>query len=118
MNYTDGDSNLTNEEYYKVHGTLSNQRIEELLDLTAETDLFGARVSIQEAKASVFEEDAFSRALKDLYTVAKKLRGDNKEALKDAIDELEQVVTRCQYDAEEVLDQLNQALRALPKEQF
>ena len=94
-------SSLTNKEYFRMYGTLSPDRIEELLyDPSTEIDLAGAVAKIEEGIRQFPEEDFVYNIIECLQTLAKRLRGANREELLSIINAAEDAL-QCQFYATE-----------------
>lgn len=75
-------SNFTDEEVFRMTGTLPAERIEALLDHSAQLkQLTNIDGHIDDAMAQFPAEDFLSDLKQEMYELAKRLRGDNKEAL-------------------------------------
>lgn len=91
--------NLTNQEYFRLHGTLPSDRIEELLhDPNAEIDLAGAVAKIEEGMGQFPEEDFGHDIIGRLQALAKCVRGANREELLSIIGAAEDLF-QCQFYA-------------------
>ncbi len=80
-------TNLSNNEYYKLNGSLSSDRIEALLDLDGLMEFVsGTHYYLEEAQGQFPEEDFLCGVVNKLHKLADKLRGDNKAAVLDIVD--------------------------------
>ena len=103
-------SNLTIEAYYKLNGTLTNSMIEELLDLQVAVEGgSGVLVHIGEASGCYPEEDFLSNHIEGLRAISRRLRGQNKADLEEAIRALEGLETSTQQETEYGISELDAA---------
>ena len=103
-------SNLTMEEYYRLNGTLTSSMIEELLDLrVAVEEDTGVLVHIGEARECYPEEDFLSNHIEGLRAISRRIRGQNKEDLEEAIRALEDLETSTQQETEYGISELDAA---------
>lgn len=83
-------SNMSHEEYYRVNGTLSPARTEQVLDDLLQLDaLETVKAYTTDAHSGYLEEDFLSGQIKSLRALAKSLRGPNRQALLDIISSME-----------------------------
>lgn len=92
-------TNLTNEEYFRLHNTLPVDRIAELLDENA-NKVERDEIPFDDILAQFPEEDFTSTIETRLQELAKRLRGDNRAELLSIIESL-QDLAQCQFDATE-----------------
>lgn len=84
------DSNLTPREAYRLNGSLPDSLIESLLDnVEAVTNAEGVSAHVQEALGCFPKEDFLASFIEDLYTLSKRLRGDNKAEALSLIEKAE-----------------------------
>lgn len=93
-------SNLSNKEYFSLHGTLSEERQEDLV--YAEEEFQEASKSLDNAKDAISEilgiaedymsdwSDELSSIHDEITALKNKLRGSNKEALIKILSDLEE----------------------------
>lgn len=96
-------SNMTHEEFYRVNGTLTPERIDSLLDEKGTLEAFDVREYVpcaQEAKGCFIGEDFMQEHLDDLKDIAKRLRGDNRNSLLMLIDRMESTIQEACQSAE------------------
>jgi len=111
------NSNLTNREAYSQYGKLTDERMEALFEVESAIDkLSDGEWCVKEALAQFPDEDFLEVTIKNLQATYKKLRGDNKENLKEVIESLEKLQlsqARATEYATEELDKLATLLEAL-----
>lgn len=105
-------SALTHEEAFRLNGTLSEQRIEALLEEAAgapHAEDIGPKVD--EARGQFPDEDFFSECEEELLghldalkELAKSVRGNNKAEIQSIIDRLEQCLATVKRKVEEVVN--------------
>lgn len=110
-------ANMTHEEFYRVNGTLTPERIDSLLDEQSNLESFDVReftAYAQEARGCYIGEDFAQEHLDDLRDIAKRLRGDNRNSLLMLIDRLQdsvkEAVGNAEYGASE-LDKIISTVR-------
>lgn len=112
-------STLTNEEFYRLYGHLTPERIESLLDIASEdrsADIEGALIHIREAKAGFPGEDFLSGVVSDLHKALDKVRGAHiKELLWKAIRNLEDIEQQTASSEEHGREELYKAEECLTK---
>ncbi|MGF6599818.1 hypothetical protein P3T23_004552 [Paraburkholderia sp. GAS448] len=107
-------SGMSNAEFYRLNGTMSEERIVALLDgEAAAPDLGSVVCDLGEAKAGFPAEDCASALLEGMQKLAKRMRGDNRAALLELVGELEQLQTSLANDADYGRDKLDAAIRAI-----
>lgn len=105
-------TNLTNAEYYRLNGTLSAERIEELLDLdVAREKVSDPSAYIEEASGCYPAEDFLEHIMKQVRAVAKRVRGENRDDLDQIILDLEDLQTEVNNQSDYGRDELRSALR-------
>lgn len=111
--------NLTNEELFRLTGSLPPERIEGLLDnAAAAAGLEGIGACVAEAKTCFFAEDALSPILSQLTELAKNLRGNNKQELLGIIESLDDFA-QCQFHQGDYgRDELHKVEKALAEAGF
>lgn len=105
--------NLTNREAYRM-GCLSDESIEAMIDFQETVEAVeGVTCHIQEARGSLLGEDFLAGFIDELYTLSKRLRGENKAEAVRLIESAEslQYELHCQQDY--ARDELRQAQKAL-----
>ena len=86
-------------EYYRYNGTLTSEHIEDLLSIEARLEqVKGIDAYIGEAMAQFPAEDFLSDVENRLQELCKRLRGDNRETLKDIIESLSNVA-QCEFNS-------------------
>lgn len=107
-------SNLSNNEYYRLYGTLSPDRIEALLDKSDQLEsLDGIEAHIQEACCQFPAEDFLVPVQDRLRDLAKKLRGDNRQEVLGIIEQLDDI-NQCQvYATGYAVEELGKVEKAL-----
>ena len=117
---THESSNLTNAEYYKLNGSLSKERISDLLDKDSAFDaghIENAQTKIEEARNCFPDETTLSGSVSDLNALLKDLCGKNKEILSQIIKELEQdietILQQADYGRSELSDADDELLNIL-----
>lgn len=105
-------SNLTNDELYRLTGTLPSARIEALIE-TAELyeKITGSEAHIIEARGSYPDEGFLYHVIERLNAVAKSVRGDNRQEILSIVSALEQIDQDVTNDAEYGRDELRKALK-------
>lgn len=94
-------SSMTDREYFLQHGTLSLERIEQLLDqheAGAAIDTAAVLIKIGEARAQYPEEDFAHSIVSRLQTLTKHVRGANREELQGIIESFEDLL-QCQFNS-------------------
>lgn len=85
--------NLTNDEYFKLHGTLPLDRIERLLDIEFEyLNLAGIDCHVREIVNQLPDEDFLQEQLTTLRKLSGMLRGENRRLLNTAIADIEEAL--------------------------
>lgn len=103
--------NLTHEEYFRIYGTLTEQRISELLDeVSAAPNVESVAIHINEGMGQFPAEDFLEAIKTRLVELQKNVRGQNKEDLKGIIEALDDVAQTTFYAAEAGRDELQKAL--------
>jgi len=106
--------NLTAEEEYRLTGTVTGRRAEELLDASDKVKAYdGIQAYIQEAKGCFVKEDFLGGVTTDLTDLATSLRGDNRIKLLSLIEEIERYVTDAIRDGEYGASELQLALNSI-----
>jgi hypothetical protein len=103
-------TNLTNEEYYRLNGTLSAERIESLLNITANVDDSSPAAYIEEAMGTFPKEDFLESVIKKVRAVAKRVRGDNKDDLDQILLDLEDLQSSVNNNSDYGRSELDNAL--------
>jgi len=105
-------SNLTHEEFFRLNGTLTQERIEELLDAaSAALDPGTVAAHVLEARASFPSEDCLSEVLKGLGELAKKIRGANRDACNELFEKLDSLANQINQSTEYGAEELTKALQ-------
>ena len=108
------DGTLTNREMFNGNGTLSDKRIEYLLDLEDEHEKFvDTAENIREAKSQFPDEDFLSDIKGKLITLSKHLRGSNRTTLTELIINLEEAIDEQVRASEYGMEELNKALKII-----
>lgn len=103
-------SNVTHEEFYRLHGCLTHQRIEDLLNNQANTpDFDDVLTHIQEAKAQYPLEDSLHEVEVELVALIKNLRGNNKTKANEILQLLLQFQLELFHSAEYGKEELTKA---------
>lgn len=98
---------LTDAEYFRIHGTLPADRIEDMLHLgTAANELKGAQAHIQEARAQYPDEDFLSDVESDLQDIIRSTRGATRDRLKALAAKLEDIAQTTFYASDYGRDEL------------
>jgi hypothetical protein len=111
-------TNMTLEEEFRINGTLSVSTIETVLDKMAsqeEVNASGAVVYIDEASGCFPTEDFMEDELRELRTIANRLRGANKLQMLDLLERLTQERNQINQSAEYGADELKKAKKCLIK---
>lgn len=100
-------SNYSNNEIFKLTGTLPAKRIEKLLDDEPIISLLSdIEDCLSDAVSAMPGEDCFQDDIKAMTNFAKCLRGDNKEALLNIIskftDDLSSMLSSVEYAVSEI----------------
>lgn len=114
-------SSMTDREYFRYHGTLSPERIEQLIAQQEEgeaVDVAGALVKIGEAAAQYPEEDFGHEIKSRLQALVKFVRGSNREELLGIIESFDDLL-QCQFNSTDYgLSELRDAAKYLdPQDQ-
>lgn len=106
--------NLTPREQFRINGQLSPETTEELLD-NAEALLKAEGVSsqVQEALGCYPGEDFLAGLIDSLQTLAKRLRGDNREALLGLVEQAEDLQQCVFNEGDYGRSELREALKTL-----
>lgn len=92
-------SNLTAKEYFKLHGTLTPERIEALLDNEESLEaITGVDAYIQEAMGQFPPEDFLHDIKTRLFELTKRIRGANKSDLSAIIESMDDAL-QCQFNS-------------------
>jgi hypothetical protein len=107
-------SNMTNEELFRLTGTLTAARIETLLDMGAKADrLSSCADCLVEARSQYPDEDFLQAVISDIQYLASKIRGGNKDFANQCADKLLQIQQEIAQNGEYGTEQLNKALRVI-----
>lgn len=107
-------SGMSNAEFYRLNGTMTDERIETLLGAEAAAADRGSVVSdLDEVKAGFPDEDCASALIDRMQQLAKRLRGDNRTELLALVDGLLTLQTSLANNAECGCEKLKDAIRAL-----
>jgi len=107
-------SNMTNAEYFAANGTLSAERIEELLAKEATLpSIEDAKIYIKEAFYPFPAEDFLSGVINDVAELIKSVRGSNKDAAKALFANLEDIQMTTFYAVDAQASELKEALKSL-----
>lgn len=105
---------LSPAEYYRVHGTLPQSCVEDLIvfheDNSEEVDV---TAYLQEAKGCFPSEDFLQGPIKEIGELAKKMRGDNRKALEALAQSLEEIQSATWQQSEYGADEIKKALKEL-----
>lgn len=111
MNIT---SNTTAEEEYRLTGSVTGIRLEQLLDDSLRlSKILNAEDYIQEATSSFPNEDFLSSITESLYSISKNVRGTNKDDILRVIESLTDLEISVTNDSEYGREQLYQAMKAI-----
>ena len=107
-------SNLSNEEHYRMFGTLPADRIEALLDASDKLEsLDGIEAHVSEARCQFPAEDFLVPVQDRLHDLAKRLRGDNRQEVLSIIEQLDDI-NQCQvYATGYAVEELGKIEKAL-----
>jgi hypothetical protein len=108
-------TNLTNKEYYRLNGTLSEERIEALLEIDVNVDGSSPAAYIDEAMGTFPNEDFLEHIIKKVREVAKRVRGDNKDDLDQILLDLEDLQDKVNNDSDYGRSELENALGDINK---
>ena len=110
-------SNLSHEEYYKINGSLSPKRIEDILDTQANLPtreaLNTVRGEIQESQVCGIGEDILADALTDVEYLAKWCKGENKSVAMSLLEKLRQMEIQVQSALEYHNEKVTSAIECL-----
>lgn len=107
-------NHLTNEEEFRLTGTLSSDKIEKLLNFAGLEDSVWSCISgLSDVQSSFPSEDFLHGIERRLTELAKKLRGENKEILLGVIDDLADVISSTNSATENGVDLLNSTITDL-----
>lgn len=108
------NANLTAEEEFRLTGTLSPAKIEELLDTSAEVGYIkGIDAHIEEAMGQFPAEDFLSDTISRLHEFARRLRGQNRSDLLGIIESIDDLAQLTFNAADYGRDELKKALAAI-----
>lgn len=99
--------NMSNEEFYRVNGTLTPARIDAMFSKVDEAEAWeDLTPCIQEAKSCFIDEDFLQSTVLRLQEFAKRLRGDNRQDLLKIVEDMEhdigQAIASAEYGASEL----------------
>lgn len=104
-------SNITAKEEFRLTGTVSGDRLDELLDRSEALDkLEGLDAHIEEAKCQYPAEDFLSGITDRLHELAKRLRGDNRQEVLGIIEALDDIGQTTFYASDYGRSELGKAL--------
>ena len=107
-------SSLTPSEQYRINGTLCPETIEALLDTSDALERAeGVTCHIQEAKGRLLGEDFLAGFIDELYTLSKRLRGENKAEAVRIIESAEDLQLTIHYQQDYARDELRKAQKTL-----
>ena len=109
---------MTHSEYLRLNGTLSQERIEQLVTLQEESGLLAegidsAKVHIEEGMTQFPAEDFLEPIKSRLVELQKNLRGRNREELSGIIEALDDLAQTTFYGADYGRNELHKAVQAL-----
>ena len=110
----DALTTYSNQDIFRLTGTLPVARIEQLLDAeeTAQS-LDGIEAHISEAKGCFAAEDCLADLINDIQALAKGMRGENRKALLALAETAEERQRELAQEGEYGADELRQALKAI-----
>lgn len=111
-------SNMTHEEFYRVNGTLTPERIDAILSERDTLEAFDVREfapCAQEARGCFIAEDFAQEHLYDLRDIAKRLRGDNRNSLLMLIERLESTIQEACQSAEYGASELDKIISTVKR---
>jgi len=109
-------SNISPEEYYRMYDELDNERIEYLLQNQRDENAFSdVEIGIEEAQAQYMGEDFLKDEIDQLFDLAKRLKGYNRETLNSLISKIELEVDKEKAASEYRADELNKVLKLINK---
>ncbi|MFK3740917.1 hypothetical protein [Massilia sp. TN1-12] len=83
---------LTPREHLKLHGSLPERQLEQLIEWRERTEeVVSTTAYLQEARGQYPAEDFLACPIERLHQLAKKLRGENREALLGIIESLDDI---------------------------
>lgn len=110
-------SNLSHEEYYKINGSLSPKRIEDILDTQANLPpreaLNTVRGEIQESQVSGIGEDTLTDIITDVEYLTKWCKGENKSVAMKLLEKLRQMEIQMQSALEYHNEKVASAIECL-----
>jgi len=113
------NTSLTDKEFFRMHGTLTSERIERLIELKDRDGWkqFSQRIGsmVQEAMGQYPAEDFLSEILTCLHNLAKRLRGDNKEAIQALAEKVDDIAQTTFNAADYGRSELQKVLDAIEK---
>jgi hypothetical protein len=108
------NSNLTAKEALRLHGQLSEQHLESLLEseekLNAIDDIDG---NLLDARGSYPDEDFLAEIIDRMQTFAKNLRGANKDTCLSIIEALDDIQTTTMHASDYGRSELSSALKVI-----
>lgn len=116
-------SNLTPEEALRLHGRVSDEQMNELLETHAAYEyVTGAAAHIEEARGGYVDEDFLNGPLRSLeehmrglHVLLKKVRGENKEQVQQLIDSLKETIIAIEGEKDEMVRSGEYSLEELEK---
>lgn len=109
------NSNMDNEEAFRVFGTLPPERIEELLDLqTVANRASDADTHVYEALIQFPDEDFLSDIIRQVEELSVGMRGKNREGMKELAIKLQDIELSTSRATEYGQSELTKARALLP----
>lgn len=109
-------ANLTDQEYFNLRGTLTSERIQELIDQSALVEAASeAKSALQDALGVYPCEDCLQSVIDDLKQLAKNLRGENKNEVNSILLGVEERQNQLHNQSEYGAEVINNFIRSLEK---
>lgn len=109
-------SNLSHEEYYKINGSLSPKRIEDILDAQANLPTREAldivKGEIQESQINI-DEDVLTDIILDAEYLAKYCKGENKSVALTLLEKIKQMEIEIQSALEYHKEKIGSAIECV-----
>ena len=106
----------TDQEYFNLHGTLTSERIQALIDQSALVEACSeADTALQDALGAYPGEDCLQDVIDDLKQLAKNLRGENKNEVNSILLGVEERQNQLHNQSEYGAEVINNFIRSLEK---
>lgn len=110
------NSNLTPAEQWRMHGTFNEETVDHLLNMSAaieDCDIGWAKSALDEGMGCFPAEDALSSVINELSDLAKRVRGNNRDAVNTVIEKLADLQSTMNQDAEHGKEEITKVQKAI-----